>query len=1118
MKKQVKKLISDVLDSTMAVTGVAVTNFAVTPVSVLAASNIAVYESSGWMESCYVEWIGGDSSYTGYNVYVKNTSDSDWTKLDDQLIRKYPDCWRADAVGLAAGTYNMKVVPVSAGTEVTADAITTSDLTVTNYDRSGAAFSTKSTYKGAGAYNADGTLKAGAKVIYVTPENAKTVKASIMQDKAEQEFTGLQAIVNALQKGKETAPVDIRIVGMINADDMDSFASKAEGLQIKGKNAYSNLNLTIEGIGEDAGIHGFGMLIRNAGNVELRNFAVMACLDDSVSLDTSNCNVWVHNMDLFYGQTGGDADQAKGDGTVDVKGKSTFVTVSYNHFFDSGKSSLCGMKGETTDCQITYHHNWFDHSDSRHPRIRTMSVHIYNNYFDGNAKYGVGTTMGSSAFVEANYFRNCKYPMLSSKQGTDATGDGTFSGETGGMIKAYNNHIEGAKAYLTQNNPNATTGYDAYEVTERSAQVPSSEVTKAGGTSYNNFDTDTSKFDLGVDTANIDAPEDVPAKVMAQAGRVNGGDFKWTFNNATEDTNYAVISELKSAVVNYKSSIVSFGGNSDGTVVTTGATTTTEATTETTTSSVNPTETTTEAQIEISTVDLTAKDGFSPSTATPAAGSISVEYQSATDDYLLKDTSDVAAATWTNSFEPITSGKVIVKGYATPVIAKAAGKWAFVQVKGTNKAGDSADIADLASDASKNIALRTGSSAYTSTSDTIASTKYNYEFVFDLDAQTVTLTVNDKTLTHSIDAQSISSVVGITANSAVDRNLIMSKPTVGVPTGGTTPTETTTAKTTDATTETTTAVVTEATTKVTDATTETTTAKVTDATTETTTNADVPSEPHKGGGDINEHQLPAIVDGTDTSNTRVIFDNAISGKVTVTVNFDASTTEGTGALFNLVRKDESTGTVAYKDTGIGLRVTAKDGSVIFDFGDSTGASAGKFVAGSNTVVFTLDTATGEATCTLNGGTTVTKTVTGVDNIAGIKANKKKGRTLTVKSIPYSVEGGEITTETTTVTTTETTTETTTVTETSSETTTEAPAPEPSKNVKGDADGNGKVEANDAALVLQKVLTGAKVALEDVATNAFELLDADKDGQLTAKDAAYILQKALDSTFTMPNEK
>ena len=592
MKKQVKKFISAVLASTMAVTGVAVTNFAVTPVSVLAASNIAVYESSGWMESCYVEWIGGDSSYTGYNVYVKNTSDSDWTRLDDQLIRKYPDCWRADAVGLAAGTYNMKVVPVSAGTEVTADAVTTSDLTVTNYDRSGAAFSTKSTYKGAGAYNADGTLKAGAKVIYVTPENAKTVKASIMQDKAEQEFTGLQAIVNALQKGKETAPVDIRIVGMINADDMDSFASKAEGLQIKGKNAYSNLNLTIEGIGEDAGIHGFGMLIRNAGNVELRNFAVMACLDDSVSLDTSNCNVWVHNMDLFYGQTGGDADQAKGDGTVDVKGKSTFVTVSYNHFFDSGKSSLCGMKGETTDCQITYHHNWFDHSDSRHPRIRTMSVHIYNNYFDGSAKYGVGVTMGASAFVEANYFRNVSKPMMSSGQGSDALGQGTFSGENGGIIKAYNNKMVNENrvfSYYTQNSP-ASTGYDAYEVTSRTATVPSSETTEKGGTTYNNFDTD-ANFGINVSDADVDAPDDVPAKVTTYAGRVNGGDFKWAFDNATEDANYSVITALKTAGVNYKTSIQSIGGNGSGATEPT-----TSATTEATTNKDGSTETTTNSQ------------------------------------------------------------------------------------------------------------------------------------------------------------------------------------------------------------------------------------------------------------------------------------------------------------------------------------------------------------------------------------------------------------------------------------------------------------------------------------------------------------------------------------------
>ena len=87
------------------------------------------------------------------------------------------------------------------------------------------------------------------------------------------------------------------------------------------------------------------------------------------------------------------------------------------------------MKSESGPNYITYHHNWFDHSDSRHARVRTMSVHMYNNYYDGNAKYGAGSTMGSSLFIQNNYFRNCKNPMLSSNQGTDALGEGTFSGE-----------------------------------------------------------------------------------------------------------------------------------------------------------------------------------------------------------------------------------------------------------------------------------------------------------------------------------------------------------------------------------------------------------------------------------------------------------------------------------------------------------------------------------------------------------------------------------------------------------------------------------------------------------------------------------------------------------------
>ena len=223
---------------------------------------------------------------------------------------------------------------------------------------------------------------------------------------------------------------------------MDHFSSSAEGLQIKGKNANSEMNITLEGVGNDATIRGFGILLRNCKSVEIRNFAVMLCMDDCISLDTDNSNCWVHNIDFFYGKTGSASDQAKGDGSLDCKADSKYMTFSYNRFWDSGKMALCGMTSETGENFISYHHNWFDHSDSRHPRVRTMTVHVYNNYFDGISKYGVGATTGSNVFVESNYFRNTNKPMMISLQGTDIVNgekNATFSGETGGMIKAYGN-------------------------------------------------------------------------------------------------------------------------------------------------------------------------------------------------------------------------------------------------------------------------------------------------------------------------------------------------------------------------------------------------------------------------------------------------------------------------------------------------------------------------------------------------------------------------------------------------------------------------------------------------------------------------------------------------------
>ena len=510
---------------------------------------IQITEAKGWQESAYLKWAPFEGA-SSYNVYV------DDKKIDAQLVRQYASYYRADVLGLKEGTYSVKVVPVNADGAEIAGANTASNLVVKSYNREGFAHFK---YDGVGAYNNDGTLKAGAKVLYITARSAKTVSTTVNTGKLET-ITGLQSIIDAYSKGKDKTPIAFRFIGKISLSDLDHISSSAEGLQIKG----AEMNMTFEGVGDDATVYGFGFLLRNATSVEFRNLAIMRCLDDAMSLDTNNSHVWIHNMDLFYGKKGGAADQAKGDGTVDIKANSQYITVAYNRFWDNGKASMCGMKTESGPNYITYHHNWFDHSDSRMARIRTMSVHMYNNYYLHNDVYGVGATMGSSVFMESNYFDATKRPIMSSKQGTDAKGDGTFSGEKGGLIKAYGNVFANKPdnfSYVPYAENN--TSFDAYEVSNPSEQVPTSVKTLVGGTSYDNFDTNPSlMYAYAADKA-----ADVPAIVEGfyGAGRLNHGDIDFVIPDETVVTNghQQPWPALASLLDSYTSGVVKVFGESN---------------------------------------------------------------------------------------------------------------------------------------------------------------------------------------------------------------------------------------------------------------------------------------------------------------------------------------------------------------------------------------------------------------------------------------------------------------------------------------------------------------------------------------------------------------------------
>lgn len=539
-----------------------------------AIQDIAITESAGYEEGAYAEWEAVDGA-DGYMAYVAPAG-GEFARIDDELIRKYDDYWRVDTVGLKKGIYYIKVNAVmldKKDSETTATVIATKitkSLKVTNHDRSGYAWVNGTS---SGAYNEDGSLKSNANVIYVTDETKDTVSLDVT-GATSNPCVGIQTILNGYKKGKETKPLVIRIIGNVTiAKDLDK-----DDIVVDSNAA----GITVEGIGEDAVANGWGIRFKHASNVELRNLAFMNRSSvgekDNVGLQQDNDHIWVHNCDLFYGNAGKDADQIKGDGAMDCK-DSNYVTFSYNHFWDSGKCCLLGLAENTNNLYITYHHNWFDHSDSRHPRVRFFTTHVYNNYYDGNAKYGIGGAKGgASIFAENNYFRNCKYPMLISMQGSDlwdegkqqnVPANGTFSSEDGSIIKAYGNIMEGQKRFIPYSitdNPDTTwnesVDFDAYVAVSRNEKVPDKVKSSQGGFTYNNFDTESDFYDYTPDEA-----KDVPAIVMQKAGRLNGGDFKWDFDNAVEDSNFIVIDELKTAILNYQSSVNTIGGGVEGKVI-----------------------------------------------------------------------------------------------------------------------------------------------------------------------------------------------------------------------------------------------------------------------------------------------------------------------------------------------------------------------------------------------------------------------------------------------------------------------------------------------------------------------------------------------------------------------
>ena len=182
----------------------------------LTAQSITVNNFGGGMEVAYAEWENIDEA-TGYNVYVKQSEQDDtaYTQVDTELIRKYEgDYWRVDVLGLEKGNYTLKIVPIIDEQESTESQLVTNNIQVEAHDRTGFAWVNG---EANGAYNANGTLKSNAVVLYVTEETKDTISLDVVTNSKGETTSaeGLQNILDLYKKGYDSRPLNIRLIGKV---------------------------------------------------------------------------------------------------------------------------------------------------------------------------------------------------------------------------------------------------------------------------------------------------------------------------------------------------------------------------------------------------------------------------------------------------------------------------------------------------------------------------------------------------------------------------------------------------------------------------------------------------------------------------------------------------------------------------------------------------------------------------------------------------------------------------------------------------------------------------------------------------------------------------------------
>ncbi len=421
-------------------------------------------KSGVWFETAYAEW-NADSDDDYFTVRYRETGDRRWFNVDAHLVRKInsgTNRWRVDILGLKNNGNPVYEIQILANGDQSQVQLI-ENIRPVPFDRQGYAFAPnpeKSINRVTGGYNADGTVQTSAAapneglvytddatIVYLTHENMNQI---LQSDGVHNNYSG------ALVPDTPDSKLIIRVVGKVgrfngtvNANDKQNVPQATNNNKMYNMiKTASKSNITIEGIGPDASIEGWGIEFNGYTNVEVRNLTFHWSFDDALYFNNST-SFWSHNNTFGYGQNRLTSnDMQKGDGATDVGNTSTNFTISYNKFVEGGKTALMGGGSGARIGHGTLHHNWFLRTQERTPRVRNGWIHIFNNLYDnvggepgGGTGYGIGAGHRANIVSEGNTFIHTYRPyVISGSPSSNAAGpnvDGninTLSADAPGII------------------------------------------------------------------------------------------------------------------------------------------------------------------------------------------------------------------------------------------------------------------------------------------------------------------------------------------------------------------------------------------------------------------------------------------------------------------------------------------------------------------------------------------------------------------------------------------------------------------------------------------------------------------------------------------------------------